>query len=51
MQWRQKRRARRKTNFDVIELGGDEVTKYISEGGEDFFVTLDRSKIPNRGES
>ena len=42
-----KKAGQTKTNFDVIELGGDEVTKYISEGGEDFFVTLDRSKIPN----
>ena len=35
------------TDYDVIELGGDEVTKYVDEGGEDFFVPLDKSKIPN----
>ncbi len=35
------------TSYDVIELGGDEVTKYVEEGGEDFFIPLDRSKIPN----
>lgn len=35
------------TDYDVIELGGDEVTKYVEEGGEDFFVPLDMSKLPN----
>ena len=35
------------TDYDVIELGGDEVTKYVAQGGEDFFVTLDKDKIPN----
>ena len=35
------------TDYDVIELGGNEVTKYVDEGGEDFFVPLDKSKIPN----
>lgn len=35
------------TDYDVIELGGDEVAKYVEQGGEDFFVPLDKSKIPN----
>ena len=35
------------TDFDVIEIGEDEVPRYISEGGEDIFVKLDESKIPN----
>lgn len=35
------------TDFDVIELGGDEIMKYVDQGGEDFFVKLDKSKIPN----
>ncbi len=32
------------TDYDVIELGGDEVTKYVDEGGEDFFVPLDKKR-------
>lgn len=35
------------TDYDLIELGGDEITKYVDQGGEDFFVKLDKSKIPN----
>ncbi len=35
------------TDFDVIELGGDEVLQYVSEGGDDIFVALDTAKIPN----
>jgi len=35
------------TDFDLIELGGDEVMQYVSEGGEDMFITLDKAKIPN----
>ncbi len=35
------------TDFDIIELGGDEVTRYVEEGGDDLFVTLDKSKIEN----
>ena len=35
------------TDYDVIELGGDEVTKYTEQGGEDIFVPLDKSKIEN----
>lgn len=42
-----KKAGQSNTNYDVIELGGDEVTKYVSEGGEDLFVALDKTKIPN----
>jgi len=35
------------TDFDLIELGGDEVLQYVSEGGDDLFVALDKSKIAN----
>lgn len=35
------------TDYDVIELGGDEISRYVEEGGEDFFVALDKSKIEN----
>ncbi len=35
------------TDFDLIELGGDEVLQYVGEGGEDMFLTLDKAKIPN----
>ncbi len=35
------------TDFDVIELGGDEVLQYVSEGGDDIFLSLDKAKIPN----
>ena len=35
------------TDFDLIELGGDEVMQYVSEGGEDLFTKLDKTKIPN----
>lgn len=35
------------TNFDVVELGGDTVTQYVDQGGEDFFVPLDKTKIEN----
>lgn len=42
-----KKAGQTNTDYDIIELGGDEVTKYVSEGGEDFFVPLDKSKIKN----
>lgn len=35
------------TDFDLIELGGDEIMQYVSEGGEDMFIALDKAKIPN----
>lgn len=42
-----KKAGQTNTDYDVIELGGDTVTRYVEEGGEDFFVPLDKSKIEN----
>lgn len=42
-----KKAGQTNTDYDVIELGGDEVTRYVKEGGEDFFIPLDKSKIEN----
>lgn len=42
-----KKAGQKNTDFDLIELGGDEVLKYVTDGGEDIFVPLDKSKIPN----
>lgn len=42
-----KKAGQTNTDFDVIELGGDEVVRYVEEGGEDFFVPLDKTKIEN----
>lgn len=42
-----KKAGQANTDFDVIELGGDEVVRYVEEGGEDIFVPLDKSKIEN----
>jgi putative spermidine/putrescine transport system substrate-binding protein len=42
-----KKAGQKKTNFDLIEFNGDEVLKYIQEGGEDIFIPIDKSKIPN----
>lgn len=42
-----KKAGQTNTDYDVIELGGDEVTRYVKEGGEDFFIPLDKSKIGN----
>jgi len=42
-----KKAGQTKTDFDLIEMGGDEILKYVSEGGEDLFTKLDKSKIPN----
>lgn len=42
-----KKAGGKSSDFDLIELGGDEVLKYVSQGGEDIFTKLDKSKIPN----
>jgi len=42
-----KKAGQKKTDFDLIEFNGDEVLKYVTEGGEDIFVPLDKNKIPN----
>lgn len=35
------------TDYDVLEMGGDNWSKLLSYVGEDAFVELDKSKIPN----
>ncbi len=44
-----KKAGQKKTDFDLIEFNGDEVLKYVQEGGEDIFVPLDKNKISNIG--
>lgn len=35
------------TDYDLVDLSGDDLSKVISQIGEDAFVKLDDSKIPN----
>lgn len=35
------------TDYDLVDLGGDDLSKVISLVGEEAFVKLDRTKIPN----
>lgn len=42
-----KKAGQTKTNFDVIAINADEVSSYADLGGDDIFVKLDKSKIPN----
>ncbi len=42
-----KKAGQTNTDFDVVEMGGDTVTRYVDEGGEDLFIKLDKSKIEN----
>jgi putative spermidine/putrescine transport system substrate-binding protein len=35
------------TDFDIVEVGTDEVGPYLDEGGPDMFIRYDASKIPN----
>ncbi len=35
------------TNYDLIDLSGDDVSKLVSQVGEEAFVKIDSSKIPN----
>ncbi|WP_018753851.1 extracellular solute-binding protein [Paenibacillus sanguinis] len=35
------------TDFDLIELDATSVLQYLAEGGEDLFVPIDTSKVPN----
>lgn len=39
--------GQKETDFDVIELGGEEIMRYIEQGGEDLFINLDLANIPN----
>ena len=35
------------TDYDIVDWSGDDLSKIVSQVGEDAFVKLDRSKIPN----
>lgn len=35
------------TDYDIVDLGGDDLSKVVSQIGEDAFVKLDSSKVPN----
>ena len=35
------------TDYDLVDLGGDDLSKVVSQIGEEAFVKLDKSKIPN----
>lgn len=35
------------TDYDIVDLGGDDLSKIVSQIGEESFVKLDDSKIPN----
>lgn len=35
------------TDYDIVDLSGDDLSKVVSLLGEDAFVKLDKSKIPN----
>lgn len=35
------------TNYDIVDLSGDDLSKLVSQIGEESFVKLDKTKIPN----
>ena len=35
------------TSYDIVDLGGDDLSKIVSQIGEESFVKLDDSKMPN----
>lgn len=35
------------TDYDIVDLGGDDLSKVVSQIGEETFVKLDDSKLPN----
>ncbi len=35
------------TDYDLVEMGGDEVLRYLTEGGEDVILPIDKTRIPN----
>ena len=35
------------TDYDLIDMGGDDLSKIVSLMGTDGFVALDKAKIPN----
>lgn len=37
------------TDFDLVELGSDNMVTYVSQAGKDIFIPIDRSKLKNIG--
>lgn len=35
------------TDYDIVDLGGDDLSKVVSQAGEEMLVKLDKTKIPN----
>lgn len=35
------------TDYDIVDLGGDDLSKVVSQIGEESFIKLDDSKLPN----
>ena len=35
------------TDYDIVDLGGDDLSKVVSQVGEEMLVKLDKTKIPN----
>lgn len=42
-----KKAGQTSTDFDMIEVGENDIVNYLNQAGEDIFIELDRSKIPN----
>lgn len=38
------------TDYDIVDLGGDDISKIVSQVGEEMLIKLDDSKIPNASE-
>lgn len=38
------------TDYDIVDLGGDDLSKVVSQIGEEAFVKLDSEKVPNAKE-
>ncbi len=43
-----KKAGKSNTSFDVVEIGGEEITNYLKEGGDDLFIKLDDTKLANK---
>lgn len=39
--------GQKNTDYDLVEFGGDNIQNYLTQGGNDMFIDLDMSKIPN----
>lgn len=45
-----KKAGKANTDFDVVEMGGEEINNYLKEGGKDLFVPLDDKQLTNKSE-